>query len=214
MTGGAKNFNPLDKRNLGESIVRALLRQPLFRLSELPGFSGAGIYAIYYGGRYQPYARLAALTSGEPTVPIYVGKAVPKGARRGADLDAVAGSVLFKRLSEHSDSIKAVSGNPLAGIELDEFYCRWLVLDDVWIPLGESLVISRFQPLWNRLLDGFGNHDPGKGRYKGKRSRWDVLHPGRKWVANLAVRDESVDDLVRSVEGFLTAFDTPDEGTA
>ncbi len=31
----------------------------------------------------------------------------------------------------------------------------------------------------NKIIDGFGNHDPGKGRYNQLRSRWDKLHPGR-----------------------------------
>ena len=31
--------------------------------------------------------------------------------------------------------------------------------------LGESLLIAKFAPIWNKLIDGFGNHDPDKGRY-------------------------------------------------
>jgi len=34
-------------------------------------------------------------------------------------------------------------------------------------------------------MDGFGNHDPGKGRYNQAQSEWDVLHPGRSWVKRL-----------------------------
>ena len=34
-------------------------------------------------------------------------------------------------------------------------------MDDIWIPLGESLLIEMFVPLWNRILDGFGIHDLG-----------------------------------------------------
>lgn len=32
-------------------------------------------------------------------------------------------------------------------------------------------------------LDGFGNHDPGKGRYEQAKSDWDVLHEGRSFAA-------------------------------
>ena len=39
--------------------------------------------------------------------------------------------------------------------------------------------------LWNLKLDGFGNNDPGKGRLLGKRSAWDVIHPGRTWAEKL-----------------------------
>jgi len=31
-------------------------------------------------------------------------------------------------------------------------------------------------------LDGFGNHDPGKGRYEQAKSDWDIIHPGRVWA--------------------------------
>ena len=44
-----------------------------------------------------------------------------------------------------------------------------LSVDDIWIPLTESLLIERFKLVWNRVLDGFGNQDPGKER-NGKRS--------------------------------------------
>ncbi len=31
-------------------------------------------------------------------------------------------------------------------------------------------------------MDGFGNHDPGSGRYEQAKSDWDVIHPGRAWA--------------------------------
>jgi len=43
----------------------------------------------------------------------------------------------------------------------------------------------RYNPLWNSHIDGFGNHDPGKGRYEQAKSEWDVLHPGRVWAERL-----------------------------
>jgi len=60
-----------------------------------------------------------------------------------------------------------------------------LVVDDIWIPLGESLLIEKTRPLWNIVLDGFGNHDPGSGRYNQQQSAWDIIHPGRKWAKKL-----------------------------
>ena len=59
---------------------------------------------------------------------------------------------------------------------------RWLVVDDIWIPLGESALIRRYRPVWNALIDGFGNHDPGSGRYNQAKSDWDVVHAGRSWA--------------------------------
>lgn len=51
--------------------------------------------------------------------------------------------------------------------------------------MAETSAIAMHRPLWNTLVDGFGNHDPGRGRYEGMRSRWDTLHPGRRWAEKL-----------------------------
>ena len=192
-------FNPLDKTSLGSSVADALLARPALPLGELETFRGAGVYAIYYCGKFKPYATLAALnTDGEFRSPIYVGKAVPEGARKGGILDSKPSRVLFKRLAEHAESIRS-AGN----LNVDDFQCRFLVVDDIWIPLGESLLIARFSPIWNSLVDGFGNHDPGSGRHGGMRPRWDVLHPGRSWAAKCQPRKESARDIERDVVSFL-----------
>lgn len=173
-----KPYNPLDKKNLGKSVAESLLMSEPFLLGELDGFSGAGIYVIYYTGGFPPYGRLAA-ESVPPTdmsSPIYVGKATPSGGRKGViDPEISAkGRKLFGRLNEHKKSIQDSSN-----LDIKDFWCRYLILDDVWIPLGESLLIESFRPLWNIVVEGFGNHDPGEGRTKGRLSSWDVLHPGR-----------------------------------
>jgi hypothetical protein len=187
MTAKVIPFNPLDKKNLGASVAEALLTKEVHPLNELPAFDGAGIYAIYYTGGFEAYGQIARLNNGGKfMLPIYVGKAVPAGARVGAGTDVPAGRVLFKRLKEHADSIQSATN-----LAIEDFFCRFLVVDDIWIPLGESLIISRFTPLWNSLIDGFGNHNPGKGRHAGMRPRWDVLHPGRRWAERLADRPES-----------------------
>jgi hypothetical protein len=109
---------------------------------------------------------------------IYVGKAVPAGARKGGfGLGANPGKVLFRRLNEHAESIRSTKN-----LKLDDFHCRYLVTDDIWIPLAEAMLIDLFKPVWNKLIDGFGNHDPGKGRYEQQRAPWDTLHPGRAWA--------------------------------
>jgi len=187
MTAKVIPFNPLDKKNLGASVAEALLTKEVQPLGQIQQFEGAGIYAIYYTGAFEAYEQVSRLNSnGKFMLPIYVGKAVPAGARIGSNMEVPAGKVLSKRLKEHADSIRAASN-----LNIDDFHCRVLVVDDIWIPLGESLIISRFTPLWNSLIDGFGNHNPGKGRHAGMRPRWDVLHPGREWAQRLAERAES-----------------------
>lgn len=46
----------------------------------------------------------------------------------------------------------------------------------------EAALIKLNRPLWNTVVDGFGNHDPGSGRYEQAKSAWDVLHTGRGWA--------------------------------
>ena len=199
MTGKVIPFNPLDKKNLGASVAEALLTKEVHPLGDLPVFEGAGIYAIYYTGDFAPYAQVSRLNGdGKFMLPIYVGKAVPPGARMGASLELAAGKVLHKRLKEHAESIKAAEN-----LDINDFHCRFLVVDDIWIPLGESLIIARFTPVWNSLIDGFGNHNPGKGRHAGMRPRWDVLHPGREWALRLTERPETQAQIAQDAETYL-----------
>lgn len=199
MTGKVIPFNPLDKKNLGASVAEALLSKTHHPLSDLPVFEGAGIYAIYYSGPFPAYQQITRLNIDEQfRYPIYVGKAVPAGARMGGNSELDAGKVLYKRLKEHADSIRAVDN-----LRIEDFHCRFLVVDDIWIPLGESLIIARFTPVWNSLIDGFGNHNPGKGRHAGMRPRWDVLHPGRGWAMNLADRPETAAQIAQDAETYL-----------
>jgi hypothetical protein len=86
---------------------------------------------------------------------------------------------------------------------LSDFKCRYLVVDDIWIPLAESLLIAMFLPLWNYRLDGFGNHDPGVGRYNQQRSAWDEIHPGRPWAAKLKPNPRSQETILQSIAEFL-----------
>ena len=192
-------FNPLDKRHLGESVAAAMLKSEVHPLPP-EKFKGAGIYAIYYTGDFEAYGNLAAVNSnGQFARPIYVGKAVPAGARKGGlglGVDHV--TALFKRLSEHYESIKAAEN-----LDESDFFCRYLVVDDIWIPLAESLLIEKFQPVWNRVLDGFGNHDPGSGRYAQQKSPWDELHPGREWADRLRPCANTREVLIERVKDFL-----------
>ncbi len=181
-------YNPLDKRNLGASVADAILKQSPVQIPPAP-FDGAGVYAIYYTGDFHPYGLVSAENKDDKFKwPIYVGKAIPKGGRKGGlglSSDNI-GPVMFGRLQEHAESIRQ-SPN----LKLEDFTCRYLVVDDIWIPLGESLLIQRFRPIWNLYIDGFGNHDPGSGRYRQKRSPWDVMHPGRPWAMRCAEHEKT-----------------------
>lgn len=178
-------YNPLEKGNLGRSVAESLMGRDALPLGGIERFSGAGIYVIYYTGSFAPYAPYRKLnpSKDELNVPIYVGKAIPTGGRKGSvdpELSA-KGTALFSRLEDHRKSIDQATN-----LSIEDFWCRYLVVDDIWIPLGENLLIQWFKPVWNSVVDGFGNHDPGKGRYKGARPNWDTIHPGREWAERCA----------------------------
>lgn len=199
-------YNPLDKMNLGVSVAEAMLKNPVHPLGGLESFNGAGIYAIYYTGDFEAYRTLAAKNAdGKFDAPIYVGKAVSPGARRGNfGVDSPPGPALYKRLREHAESVQAA-----ANLKIADFYCRFLVVDDIWIPLGESLLIAKFAPIWNKLIDGFGNHDPGSGRYQQMRSKWDTLHPGREWASRCTPRSDTDVQICEELNAYLNTWEVP-----
>lgn len=156
----------------------------------------------YYRGDFAPYKRLVDLNKEGYNVPIYVGKAVPAGARKGGlGMNVDHGLALFNRLSEHFGSVSKANN-----LNEKDFMCRYLVVDDIWIPLAESMLIERFKPLWNRCIDGFGNHDPGKGRYQQQKSPWDCIHEGREWAEKLNPNTTSKDELLEKVAKYLENY--------
>lgn len=202
-----KPYNPLEKENLGKSVTQSLIRSEPIPLGSIKRFSGAGVYALYYTGTFLDYEPLHQLnpSSSELHLPIYVGKAVPIGGRKGStDPDTSAkGSALFSRLDEHRKSVEQVDN-----LSVDDFWCRYLVVDDIWIPLGESLLIQYYRPLWNSVVDGFGNHDPGAGRHKGARPNWDTLHPGRPWAVRCAPSKLTKKEIQAHIKRFFAAIPT------
>lgn len=174
----ATPYNPLDKINLGRSIQEALLDQPVRPLPSETRFPGAGIYAIYYVGDFSAYQVIAARNQdGKFELPIYVGEAVPEGSRKGGLLrNSRPTYKLHARLRQHARSIEDADN-----LDIRHFYYRCLVVDDIWIPLGEALMIDTFAPVWNKKIEGFGIHTPGGNRPQ-TTSAWDTLHPGRPFV--------------------------------
>lgn len=198
-------FNPLSKPNLANSIVTELLKRAPVPLEEPDRFDGAGVYAIYYVGDFAPYAPLSkANRNSRWRAPIYVGKASPKGGRKGSEIleeddAAQVGPELWRRLKRHLDSIRDAKDT----LDASDFFCRFLVIDEIWIALAESLLISHFAPVWNTLVDGFGNHDPGSGRYGSQKTRWDLVHPGRAWAFKCKDRAETPGTVHSEIEDYL-----------
>ncbi len=203
-----KPYNPLEKENLGKSVADSLIKQKPVPLGSIERFSGAGVYAIYYTWDFDTYAKLRDWNThvDDLKIPIYVGKAVPTGGRKG-NIDpeiSAKGVALFCRLDEHRKSIEQATN-----LEIGDFWCRYLVVDDIWIALGESLLIQRHRPIWNSLIDGFGNHDPGSGRHQGARPNWDTLHPGRSWAKKCAPSKLDEAQLRHHIDEYWSRYTGP-----
>jgi hypothetical protein len=166
-------------------------------------FVGAGIYSLYYVGGYKLYARIADMNRGAYIQPIYIGKAVPLGWRTARSAIVQTPS-LYTRLREHGRSIRQTNN-----LDVNDFRCRFMILGDVEsdliIPV-EAELIRKYMPLWNTVVDGFGNHDPGWGRYNQARSEWDILHPGRLWTERLTRQASNLEDVTAKVENFLSSL--------
>ncbi len=186
-------FDPLDYRTIADTVVAALLARPPEPLPPAESFPGAGVYLLYYRGAFEHYAPVSGKDK-----PIYVGKAIPAGSRRGAaaplqDIEHNQPPALFGRLRKHAQSINACEN-----LELADFLCRYLVVTPIWIEVAEALLIARFRPVWNAKVDGFGLNDPGRTRHGQRRSDWDTLHPGRSWSAHMN-EGKSIEQIINGL---------------
>ncbi|WP_196462459.1 Eco29kI family restriction endonuclease [Streptomyces spinoverrucosus] len=158
---------------MSEDLRRALEARPKVGLADLRSFQGAGLYALYYRGAFPIYAPLRGTN-----VPLYVGKAEAGNSSYG-DPPNERLPKLYKRIDKHRASIKEADNLSVA-----DFDVRYLLLDDVWIVLGERALLRAYSPvLWNTLLTGFGSNPAGRARTN-PRSYWDTMHPGRPRAAN------------------------------
>ena len=187
-------YDPLTYDNLMRGLIVYCEQQKqanLHRGSDLDSVAGPGVYSLYYAGDLEIYSPI-----NDSDRPVYVGKAVPPGSRKGATPDPDA-PALRRRLVEHSKSI-----GQAANLDLSHFYFRSLAVVPVWITLAERFLIDHYRPVWNLCLDGFGDHDPGSGRYQGERSWWDTLHPGRTWAERLHDKKRKSEAKTR-MQGFF-----------
>ena len=175
---------------------------PVLSLPPSESFKGAGVYAIYCiarKGLYKTYGE--KINRKYYDVPIYVGKAVPAGWRQNRIVDEIAGTALYSRLRQHAESIRQGKG-----LNIADFACRFAILEGEtanMIAALEAAIIAEHTPLWNSVIDGFGNHDPGKKRVTGKRPQWDCLHPGRPWAMRMTGEEFPLAELRRRVTDYL-----------
>lgn len=182
-----------------KDTIRFFNGTPVHKLPPPENFIGAGVYALYYIGRSPYYESLYSQNRLSFTQPIYVGKAVPRGWRQARVQEA--SNELYARLSEHYTSI-----NSTENLDIDDFYCRFMILEATSVDMigtVEAALIRQYHPVWNSCIDGFGNHDPGSGRYDQAKSDWDILHPGRIWAKRLNGTHPANSDIVKKVKSFF-----------
>ncbi len=165
-----------------------------------PGpFVGSGVYALFFTGDYELYEEIAKQNRDSLTLPIYIGKAVPPGWRTARTRETQTPD-LYRRLREHTRSIQQATN-----LSVDDFLCRFMLLSgiesDLLVPV-EAALIRRHRPLWNTMIDGFGNHDPGAGRYNQAPSEWDTLHPGRPWVERLTGEPPGMEKITEKIRQY------------
>lgn len=185
---------------LVKDAVRFFNGTPVHALPPPESFLGTGVYAIYYTGKNPSYGKYAELNRLSYSYPIYVGKAVPKGWRqaRVSDSQDSQSKELYSRLREHGRSISKAQD-----LILEDFSCRFVIFEDDssdMIGTVEAALIKLNRPLWNTVLDGFGNHDPGSGRYEQAKSDWDVIHPGRAWAERCTGAHTGEEDILANIK--------------
>lgn len=183
-----------------EDAVKFFAETPPHFLPPTMQFIGSGVYGLYYLGDYDLYDKIAVSNREVQIQPIYVGKAVPPGWRTARSKEVVMPD-LSRRLREHARSISQT-----ANLQIEDFWCRFMILGGVesdLIGAVEAALIRKYRPLWNTIVDGFGNHDPGAGRYNQARSEWDVLHPGRIWTERLTGTSPNLENIIAKIKQFL-----------
>lgn len=188
-----------------KDIVRFFNGTPVQPLPPVEQFIGAGVYAIYYTGTSPLYTEISQANRLSYSVPIYVGKAVPSGWRQARTFQSSEGTELYKRLQDHTKSIKAANSS----LNLSDFASRFCIFEGSsvgMIACVEAKMIETYKPVWNSCIDGFGNHDPGSGRYQQALSEWDSIHKGRKWTLKIKGERPDPDQVFNKVRDYLGAF--------
>ena len=192
----ASIFDPTDPNTAGRVVALTLVAQARHPLAAIPDFYGAGVYAIYYCGDFAPYGALAGTDH-----PIYVGKADPDNQ---AAKDAVSqGTKLSGRLNEHAKSIRKAT----TSLSIDDFECRFLIVQTGFQKSAEDYLINFFKPIWNsetKICFGLGKHGDSSEIRVNKRSPWDTLHPGREWAEAIKQNQKEPEVILKQITEHLT----------
>ena len=114
----AELYDPLTYDNLMAGLAWRFRQRPQQRLATVEEVEGLVVYALFYAGGLNAYR---VISGGEN--PIYVGKAVPPGSRKGTGVDA-SKPALRSRLREHTRSIDAAED-----LEVAEFTYKHMAIE-------------------------------------------------------------------------------------
>ncbi len=188
-----------------KDTIRFFNGTPVLSVPPPERFHGTGVYALYSIARTGLYKEFHKINRTSYDVPIYVGKAIPAGWRQSRSRSGDRLSYeLHNRIREHGRNI--VLGD---GLHVADFRCRLMILDGAessLIGTVEAALIRNYKPLWNTLIDGFGNHTPGAGRFNQAKSDWDVCHPGRLWAAKCKGKHSDRAQLIESIGQAMKAL--------
>ena len=125
-------YDPLTYENLMMGVVVQFEKQERLALdSEITqNIRGPGIYSLHYSGDLEVYEAIRTRSN----MPVYVGKAVPPGSRKGKPIE-IERPMLRRRLNEHMKSI-----NQAVNLDPSQFSFRSLAVVPVWITLAERFL--------------------------------------------------------------------------
>jgi len=196
-------FHSPDFEEVIKDTIRFFNGTPIQTIPVSERFHGTGVYALYCISKTGIYRDFHEINRTSYHIPIYIGKAVPKGWRksRASACSKTSDCELYTRIREHGKSLEQATG-----LRRNEFCCRFIILEKAESPLigtVEAALIQLYEPIWNSLIDGFGNHDPGSGRYEQAMSDWDVCHPGRPWAKKCKGIPKNKKELLAEIEMFM-----------
>lgn len=209
-------FRSPELQDLLLKAVRFFNGTPVHQMPLTSRFPGAGVYAIYYTGNYPLYKGLSDVNKIAYRQPIYVGKAIPSGGRKGISAALSSEAKVHYRLREHTASILEANAFSKSNgeefhLEIADFACRFILLpgdESAIIAPIESALIRIYQPLWNSTVDGFGNHTPGIRRFDQAKSSWDVIHRGREWAEKCRGTPPSAKAIFADIAAHIKKLDS------
>ena len=164
-------FDMANPATVGEVVVYKLEQQPKERLTAIRPFYGSGVYALYYHDGLPAYEAITGTDC-----PIYVGSAGPETPNAASVKQQ--GTKLYDRIMEHLNKSIGRSST----LRVEDFFCRYLVVQSGLEKAAEDFLIRDYSPVWNKetkVCSGIGKHGDQNRK---ELSDWDVMHGGRKWA--------------------------------